>query len=270
VALSDAQCTALRKFVAAGGALIATGFTSLCNEWGDARKDYALADLFGAHFSGTMGAERNALTQTLHSYLRITPELRAGTLSGFDETEILPFGGTLAAMKVDSGVQVPLTFIPPFPVLPPETSWMREPKTDIPGLVLKGRVAFLPADVDRLYSRDNLPDHARLLANVARWAAGEIPLRLEGRGVFDCSAYTQTGRAIVHVVNLTATGRVPVTDDDLTASGALQLSVRLPAGVAGRGARLLVAGKRAPATVAGGWALVTIPSVLDHEVVVIE
>jgi len=271
VALSDGQCAAIRKFVAAGGGLIATGFSSLCNEWGDARPDFGLADLFGAHFTGAAGAERNVSAQTLHSYLRITPEQRAGVLGGFDETEILPFGGTLQAMKLDAGVKVPLTFIAPFPVLPPETSWMREPKTDIPGLVLKGRVAFLPAEIDRLYSRDNLPDHARLLADLVRWAAGgDIPLRVEGRGVFDCSVYTQPGRVIAHFVNLTATGRMPVTDDDLTPSGALEVSVHLPAGVSGRAARLLVAGKGVNATVASGWARVTIPSVLDHEVVVIE
>jgi hypothetical protein len=44
---------------------------------------------------------------------------------------------------------VPLTFVPPLPVLPSESSWMRQPKTDIPGLVLNRRVAFLPADIDR-------------------------------------------------------------------------------------------------------------------------
>jgi hypothetical protein len=288
-ALSDAHCAAIRKFVANGGALVATGFTSLCNEFGDARSDYGLADLFGAHFTAPVGAERNVSSQTIHSYLRLTPELRGGVwgpnagdepraagqrhavLHGFEETDILPFGGTLQGLKLDSGVTVPLTFVPPFPVLPPETSWMREPKTDIPALVLNGRVAFLPADLDRLYSRDNLPDHSALLANLVRWAAnGDIPLRLEGRGVFDCSLYTQPGRVIAHIVNLTATGRMPVTDDDLTPSGPLQFGVRLPAGVHGRSVKMLVAAKSAAPVVSGGWARVAIPSVLDHEVLVIE
>src|SRR5215472_5475922 len=77
-ALSDGQCGTIRKFVADGGALIATGFTSLCNESGDARDDYGLADLFGAHFTGPPGAEHSISSQTLHSYLRLDPELRAG------------------------------------------------------------------------------------------------------------------------------------------------------------------------------------------------
>ena len=269
--------------------MIATGVTSLYSEFGDARSDFGLADLFGAHFTGTAGAEKAGTGQPLHSYLRLSPELRAGVwgpetgdephatgqrhpvLRGFEETDILPFGGTLRALKLDSGVTVPLTFVPPFPVLPPETSWMRQPKTDIPGLVLKGRVAFLPADIDRLYSTNNLPDHAALLANLVRWAAnGDIPLQVEGRGVFDCNLYTQPGRVIAHVVNLTATGRTPVTDDDLVPAGPLKFSVRLPAGVPGRNVRFLVAGRSASPVLANGWTQVAIPSVLDHEVLVIE
>jgi hypothetical protein len=288
-AMSDAQCEAVRKFVASGGSLIATGVTSLCNEFGDARSDYGLAGLFGAHFMGTAGAEKAGAGQTLHSYLRLSPELRAGVwgpetgdeprveghrhpvLNGFEETDILPFGGTLTPLNLDGGVTVPLTFVPPFPVLPPETSWMREPKTNIPGLVLNGRVAFMPADLDRLYARNSLPDHAAILSNLVRWAAnGDIPLQVEGRGLFDCNLYTQPGRVIAHVVNLTATGRMPVTDDDLVPSGPLQFGVRLPGGVRGRSVRMLVAGKIAKHVLANGWARVAIPSVLDHEVLVID
>jgi hypothetical protein len=288
-AMSDAQCDAVRKFAANGGAVIATGVTSLYNELGDARNDYGLADLFGAHFMGTAGAEKSGAGQTLHSYLRLSPELRASVpgpetgdapratgprhpvLRGFDETDILPFGGTLTPLKLDSGVALPLTFVPPFPILPPETSWMREPTTHIPGLVLNGRVAFLPADIDRLYARNNLPDHAKLLENLVRWAAnGKIPLQLEGRGLFDCNLYTHPGRLIAHVVNLTATGRTPVTDDDLVASEPLKLAVQLPAGVRGRSVRMLVGNRSGAPAVTGGWARVVIPFVLDHEMLVIE
>jgi hypothetical protein len=261
-AMSDAQCASVRQFAARGGAVIATGITSLCNEFGDQRKDFGLADLFGAHFT-----QKPAVVQTLHTYLRVTAGQRHPVLKGFDETDILPFGGTLTALKLDPGVQVPLTFIPPFPVLPPETSWMREPKTDIPGLVIRDRVAFLPADLDRQYSRNNLPDHAQLLANLVRWAAGDnIPLQLEGRGLFDCNLYTQPGRVIAHVVNLTDTGRMPVTDDDMVPSGPLKFAVK----VTGRTVKLLVSGKTVVPLVQNGWTRVTIPGILDHEVLIIE
>ena len=286
-AMSDAQCAAVRRFVAGGGALIATGTTSLYNEDGEPRADYALADLFGAHYIGTPGVEKSGALETQHTYLRLTPELRARVwgphidgepkpagerhpvLRGFEETDIIAFGGTLGALKLENDVLTPLTFIPPFPIYPPETSWMREPKTDIPGLVLKNRVAFLPADIDRRYSRDHLPDHADLLANIVRWAAADgIPLTVEGRGLFDCNAYTQPGRVILHVVNLTATGRMPI--DELVPVGPLRIKIRLPTHVHGRGARLLVAGTPGKVEVDKGWAKVEIASVLDHEVVIIE
>jgi hypothetical protein len=250
--------------------VIGSGATSLYDESGKARTDYGLADLFGAHFTGSPEDEKKWALETQHTYLRLTPELRRHeVLRGFDETAILPFGGALAALRLDPGATVPLTYIPPFPIYPPETSWMRQPATDIPGLVLKGRVAFLAADIDRRYSRERLPDYADLLANIVRWAAhGSIPFQMDGKGLFDCNLYTQPGRVIVHVVNLTATGRMPI--DELIPVGPVKVRVRLPAGVRGDRVKMLVAGASTGALVENGWAKVEVASVLDHEVLVIE
>jgi len=296
-AMSDAQCATVRRFVERGGGLIATGESSLYDEWGDPRADFALADLFGAHVpadrKGAAGAARRSAGES-HTYFRLSPELRArvdgpkvGTeppisgkrhpvLQGFDETDILPFGGTLAALRLDSGVIVPMTFIPSFPIYPPETAWMREPRTDVPALVLNepakgGRVAYLPADLDRRFGRDNLPDHGNLLANLVRWASGgNIPLTVEGAGLVDCHLYRQPGRFILHAVNLTSAGtwRAPV--DELIAIGPLRVAVRLPEDVRGRSARLLVAQRKAAVRVRKGWAELELPSLLDHELLVIE
>ncbi len=265
--MTAAQCDAVRKFASAGGTVIATGVTSLYDEMGDPRADYGLADLFGAHRTGDAAAERAAALQTVHSYLRVDSKHPA--VYGFEGTGILPFGGLLPSLRTDPGVTVPLTFIPAFPIYPPETSWMREPKTDIPGLVIKGRTAFLPADLDRRYNRDSLPDHADVLANLVRWAAGgALPLRVQAHGLFDCSLYTQENRVIVHVVNLTATGRMPI--DELIPSGPVQLALRMPAGVKGRTVRALVSGRGLPSTAVNGFQRIEIPSITGHEVLVIE
>jgi hypothetical protein len=290
-ALSDEQCAAIRRFVARGGGLVATGATSLYNEWGDARPDFALADLFGAHATAN-AATRRPGTQTQHTYLRLSPELRAkvwgpkagdepapegerhAVLRGFDETDILPFGGTLEPMRTDPGVTIPLTFIPPFPIYPPETAWMRQPKTDIPALVLRSqgqsRVAYMPADLDRRYASENLPDHANLLANVVRWAAADrIPLDVRGPGMIDCHLYRQPGRLILHLVNLTnsATWRAPM--DDSIPVGPLQIKVQLPPDVRGGHAECLVAAGKPAVTVREKWASFELRSVLDHEVVIL-
>jgi hypothetical protein len=87
---------------------------------------------------------------------------RHSILDGFQETDIIPYGGLLYNLRLDAGAEVPMTYIPQFPTYPPETAYMREPKTDIPGVILRsnikgGRVAFVPADIDRQFGHLNLP-----------------------------------------------------------------------------------------------------------------
>jgi hypothetical protein len=129
----------------------------------------------------------------------------------------------------------------------------------------------MPADVDRRYAREHLPDHARLIANVVRWAAADIiPLSVEGTGLVDCHLYEQPGRVILHIVNLTseATWRAPV--DELIRVGPFKVTVLLPRQLARPRARLLVAGGERPVAKAGDTATLNIDSIVDHEVVVFE
>jgi Hypothetical glycosyl hydrolase 6 len=294
-AMSDAQVASIRRFVANGGGLLATGQSSRFDEWGDPRPDFALAELFGAHAAAPPADEarrRKDAAETSHAYLRLNPELRArvdgphvGTeptvtgerhrvLQGFEETDILPFGGVLEPLKVSAGASVLLTFVPAFPIYPPEAAWMREPKTDVPGLVLNtlpagARVAFLPADLDRRFARDYLPDHGDLLANLVRWVArDDIPLAVQGPGLIDCHLYTQSGRVLLHLVNLTnaSTWRQPV--HELIPVGPLLVKLRSPGDVKARRARLLVAGKTVSITQAGGLCQIQLQSLYDHELVV--
>jgi hypothetical protein len=321
-ALSDAHVAALRAYVAAGGGLLATGETSLYDAAGDRREDFALAGLFGAHATGlTLGADAGGAPagggdrRRLPSYLRFAdppsarPEpLRLGPTPAFSggwaETAHLPFGGDLvvtrpAGERADgtSGARVALTYVPPFPTHPPEFAYMTVARTSLPCLYLSegsaggaggGRVAYLPADVDRTYARLHQPDHADLLAALARWVAwDDLPVRVGGPGLVDVHAYTQEDassagtaspgvsplrRVIVHLVNLTHAGTWQAPVDELVAAGEQRLTLRLPAGRRVAAARLLVAG--ADAAVAPdetvGTATVTVPSVLDHEVVVVE
>jgi len=297
-AMSDAQIASVRRFVEHGGGLIATGESTLFNEWGDPRPDFALADLFGAHLAnpqrvGDEARRKRKANDTAHTYLRLNPERRARVdgphidteppvrderhpvLRGFEETDVLPFGGVLEPLRVDAGTQVLATFVPAFPIYPPETAWMREPKTDIPGLILNstaggGRVVFLPADLDRRFARDNLPDHGDLLANLIRWAAkDDIPLSVEGPGLIDCHLYRQPSRLVIHLVNLTSTGtwRQPV--DELIPVGPLRVRVKPPPEVRGKTARLLVSKQKSQVTADRGWSRLEIRSVIDHEVIVL-
>ena len=231
--------------MARGGSLVATGESTLYNEWGDARPDFALSDMLRVHATAKPvrpqqagGGRRGGGAASIHTYLRLHPEFRARVygpktgkeppvtgerhpvLAGFEETDIIPYGGNLQALRVDEGSVVPLTLVPEFPVYPPETAWMRETDSKLPGLVVNeaaggGRVAYLAADLDRRYFRELMPDHANLLANLVRWASRDgIPLHVQGAGLVDCHLYQQESRLILHVVNLTntATWRAPSTN----------------------------------------------------------
>jgi hypothetical protein len=296
-ALSDRQCASVRRFVERGGHLVATGRTSLYDEWGQPRPNYALGDLLSVRRSvqrqASIAEDLDRARGFLHSYLRLPPGPRkeedgprAGgappatgqrhaALAGFDETDILPFGGVLDDLAATGAPTVLLTYVPPFPIYPPETAWMRTPRTDIRGLIVRtmpagNRMAFLAADLDRRFGRDNLPDHGDLLANLVRWAAGgTIPLAVEGRGFIDCNLYRQRGRMILHLVNLTNAGTARAPVHELIPVGPLTVRVKLAADVPGRRAHRLVAREEVRFELADGWASFEIPRLLDHEVVII-
>ncbi len=312
--ITDEQVAAIRRFVENGGGLFATGESSLYNIWGEIQPDFRLADLFGVHIENKDG-KKKITDKTLHTYLRLSPELRGNVdgpktgkepvpdgkrhevLKGFEETDILSFGGVLEPLKVDSGAEVVMTFIPDFPIYPPEKAWMREPKTEIPGLILNtlssgaqppsyppeggkmpiantfptgARIAFLPADIDRQYARYNLPDHGNLLENLFRWASKDsIPLKVESPGLLDCNLYQQSNRLILHVVNLTSAGtwRQPV--EEFIPVGPVKISVKLPDNVSGKKLKLLVSEQDISAEIKDGWMNFIIPTLIDHEVVIL-
>ncbi len=297
--LTESQVAAVRAFAARGGGIVATGATSLCDRWGDAQSNFSLADLFSVHLPPNHAwrdpaARRQAANENTQSYLRLTPELRARTfgphiageppatgarhpvLSGFDDTDILPFGGSLGALTLDASAQPLLTFVPPMPAFPPEAVWSRNTRTDLPGLVVSekagtGRVVYFAADLDRRCARDNSPDLARLLANAARWAAqDDVPLRVEGPGLLDWHLYRQDSRAIIHCVNLTNEGTWRSPLDELIPVGPIRVQVKLPEGVRGAGGRQVVSDRRLALRIENGWAHFELASVVDHEVIVID
>jgi hypothetical protein len=290
--ISDEQLDAIRRFVRRGGTLIATGQTSLYDRWGDPLADFALADVLGVTGGKPITAparQRGAgPPQALHTYLRLTPELRRQVdgphsddeppangarhpiLAGFDETDILPFGSALEALTVAPNAKVLATFIPAFPSTPPEISYMRTSHTDIPAIVVNDRVAFLRADIDRRFALDNFPDHGDLLANTVRWAAGDsIPLDVTGPGLINCELYRQDNRTILHLLNSTSAGTWRAPTHELIPVGPLQFRVRVQGNPT---IKTLVTHTDSPLTcrIDSGWVSFELPSILDHEVVVIE
>jgi len=281
--LSDAQVASLRAFVADGGSLLATGASSLCDEAGRPRADLALADLLGAmvpegHAWRDPARRTAQAREWSQTYLRLPRDetARHEALRGFANTDILAFGGMLEPLQVARPGDLALSFVPPVPLSPPEDVWMRQPETRIPGLVCSerpggARVAYLPADVDRRYAREQIPDHAALLASLVRWCLhGTVPLEVDAPGLVDCRLFRTRAGHVLHLVNLNNANawRTPV--HELVPVGPVRARIRLPAGKKNVRARTLVNEDKLAQSVRSEWLEVQLPSITDHEVVAFE
>lgn len=278
-AISDKQCQAIRDFVEAGGSLVFTGASATLNEWGEARNEFPLESITGIkHLYRVEGAVKNQTSNWIffdaHNYLRL-PEDRHPVLNGFEDTDILPFGGQLHRVETSEQMKTITTYIPAFPIYPPEFSWMREPSTDIPTMLAGehasgGRVFYFAGDVDRCYGRTHLPDLGDLLSNAVKWAADDhIPLKVEGPGYLDCKLYRQKGRLIVHLVNVSGTNLNPGYVEEFLPVGPISVSVRMD-GIVPKYAQLKVLGIEVQPEINNSWVTVRVDLLTSHELIILE
>jgi hypothetical protein len=273
-ALSEAQCGELRAYVKRGGSLLATHETSLYDEWGVRRPSFGLADVFGVRFNGrTEGPMQN-------SYLKLEKDSGSGRyhpiLAGLEDAGRIING----VWRVDVSPLAPypnppLTLIPSYPDLPMEKVYPRQPKTDIPEVYLRqsgpSRIIYFPWDIDRAFWEVLSVDHLRLLRNAIEWATNEEkPVIVAGPGVLDVTAWRQKDSMTVHLVNLTNPMMMKGPIREPIPIGAQKLRARLPEGKKARRVQLLVSGQTPRVEESGGWVVLTVPSILIHEVVAID
>jgi hypothetical protein len=273
-ALSERQCGQLREFAARGGNLVATYETSLYDEKGERRRDFGLADLFGASWTGKReGPVQNA-------YLNIDKDPRTGRyhplVAGLEDATRIIHGVNRVEVKAHAGTLAPpLTLIPSYPDLPMEAVFPRIERTDIPEACLREqgrcRTVFFPWDIDRTFWEVLSPDHGRLLGNAVRWAAdGPQPVAVEGAGMLDVTIWRQPESVTVHLVNLTNPMFMKGPFRELIPCGPQKVTVRLPEGRRVRRVQLLMSGQTPPTEQAAGAVTVTVPSILDHEIVAVD
>ncbi len=271
-ALSDAQCAQLRDFVRAGGGLVATWETSLCDEKGAPRPDFGLAELFGVSFVRRVpGPVRNG-------YLRLEHAAAPGhpLLAGLEDAPRIIHGAWLLEVKPTLAFpNPPVTLIPAYPDLPMEKVYVRQPKTDVPQVYLreygKGRVAYFPWDACRVFWEVLAPDHLKLLRNAVAWATREDPpVTVAGPGVLDVTVWRQKDSLTVHLVNLTNPMLMKGPVRELLPVGEQRVRLRLPEGLRAKAVRLLVAGTTPTVRESPGRLELVVPSVLAHEVVAVD
>ena len=275
-ALTTKQCEQLEAFVKRGGSIVATYETSLYDEWGVKRKDFGLASLFGASFTGTMeGPMQN-------SYLTLEKDPATGQfhplLTGFEDATRIINGANrvhVTATEVSGSVFSPLTVVPSYPDLPMESVYVRPTKTHDAGVFLReigeGRVVYFPWDIDRTFWEVLDVDHGKLIANSVLWANKEPqPLTVKGAGVLDVSIWTQKDSMTVHLVNLTNPMMMKGPVREIIPIGRQQVRLRVPAGKRIHKAHLLVAKRDVTHREANGFIEIDVPSVALHEVIALD
>jgi Beta-galactosidase trimerisation domain len=272
-ALSDAQCGQLRDFVKRGGSLVASYETSLYDEQGNQRDNFALSDLFGASYV----AHVNTGKAVQNTYLRVDKDaVRSPLLQGMEDAEFL-MGGTwqLTTRPHNPDTHPPLTRIPAVANLPMEKTFWTLEKTDEPEVYMQefgnGRVVYFPWDLDRLVWDVLSLDHVLLLQNAIKWATNEpAPLRSSGQGFFDVTAWRQKDSITVHLVNMTNPMAMRPNIHELIPSQPQRVELDLPPGKRITRARTLVKESNLAVQQNGNTVSFTVPSVLDYEVVAMD
>ena len=267
-ALSDEQCARIRDYVAWGGAIVATGETSLYDEWGKQRANFGLADLFGCDFGGQVDRKVD------NSYIAV-----AGPhplTAGLDDTPRIVGGTRIVRASPRAGEgPAPLRLIRSYPELPAEAAYPREPVSDEPMAYArafgKGRVVYFPFNLDEVFWEDAARDHMWLMRNAVHWASGASqPMIVSGAGLVDVSFWRQAGSLAAHLVNLDHPAALKGFIHDTAPVGPFTVSLEIPAGTRARRVRLLEAGSNPRVRQTGSRLIVEVPRVQRHEVVAID
>lgn len=267
-ALSEHQCKQLIDYVRNGGSIVATYETSLYDEWGVRRRDFGLAELFGASFEGKVD------TQLHNSYLNI--ERPHPLTHGLENATRIINGVNWVHVRATSPLTAnPLTLVPSYPDLPMEEVFTRVPHTDTPGVYVrefgKGRVVYFPFDLDRTFWEVLATDHGALLRNAVAWAhRAEQPLTVTGKGMLDVSLWQQKGSVTAHLVNLTNPMMMKGPVRELIPSPAQRVRVRIPKDKRVKAVHFLVS-KTAPRFEnSNGMIELEVPPIELHEAVAID
>jgi hypothetical protein len=204
--MSDREADVLKSYVREGGNLIATYATSLCDEGGNERLDYGLAELFGAHYAGKKENTRK------DNYQYILDKKHPIVEADSAQTELLFHAGYTALCKPAKASRVICTWVPTIQNQPPDKSWVREFSTEYPTIVEnqygRGRVLYFAGQPDLLSYDIGHPDSRNLLLRGIRHLAGSaIPLESNAPSSVHIGltrSLQQPGQYILSLVNTTS------------------------------------------------------------------
>jgi hypothetical protein len=214
-----------------------------------------------------------------NSYLGLNPDPTTGkfhpVLAGLEDATRIINGVWRLEVEPHGEFPSPVTLIPSYPDLPMEDVFPRIPRTRIRELYLReigrSRIVYFPWDIDRTFWEVLSLDHARLLRNAVEWATNEEkPATVTGPGILDVSVWRQKESMTVHLVNLTNPMTMKGPFRELIPLVWQEVKVRLPEGKKARKVQLLVSGRVPQTSTSEQMLTVSVPSILDHEVVAID
>jgi hypothetical protein len=247
VCLSDAQCAMLADYVRNGGKLLATHLTSVANEYGRVRKNFGLADLFGAELDDPEPVEIPDLYLKLPGGEEIPqdPQVVRFRVNGAEE---------VLAETIDRGHRANLG-----PAI-------------VRHAVGKGSVIYIGSSLEAVYEETLMKRLRAFLGSlVSPWLApgrsyeieyqsGVTPHFMASRDVLLLHLLADTGNKNKHL--RAREEFLPVAD--------VKVRIRVPQGRSVRSASLLRSGESLPSASRDGWLDVTVPSVFVHEAVKVE
>ncbi len=258
--MSDKVAARLKKYVENGGNVFADFETSLYDETGVRRADFALAGVFGANALGKLAGPRN------FDYMRVAAEHEL--LANGVKREFIPSPTYYVPVKANAG-QVVLKY-----TVRLAGTYDGVPKTsDDPGLMVnrvgKGSVIYMSGDLGNTISTFHTPELMRLAANVGRQFGGSLVQVENAAGSVEVVVRSQQGgrRMLVHLVNFTGEMTRPICQVETQS----RVRLTMDGGTAFTRASTLWGGKRLEVTRdAKGRTQVAVPGFGEYEVVVLE
>lgn len=274
--VSDEGAEAIASFAKDGGGVVASFEAGVRTLDGHVRARPA--------FEALIAGRRTGLREGLKSSYARIEDRDDPLLAGLGDTDLIPNEGALVEIEVHPSRTAPLTLIPPViahsgaTISIPEYSAIRE-TTDVPVVVRgehgSGRIVYFCNQAEALFYHYGFPDLGRVLANAVRWALAE-PLQVETSApdFVELTLMQQPGRRLVHLVNFPV-GK-PVSTGwrhigrNLVTVGDIEVKLGLASGERVREARIATTGERLAVRHERSCAAVTVPRLVDHEIVVFD
>jgi hypothetical protein len=114
-------------------------------------------------------------------------------------------------------------------------------------------------------------DHGKRLRNIINSTANEEPpVQVSGPGVLDVTVWRQKRSMTVHLVNLTNSMMMKGPFREFIPIGEQEVQVQIPPSATVKKVHLLVSDKTPDYEIKDELVLLTVPSILDHEVAALD